>query len=239
MWAGTPEKLKHLTKLKGVTIVQVGIHDEPSETWLAGLDVLVLVVPNDAQRVPATIKVARAACKARVPHVIVSSIATAEIDNVFGNHFFEIEKEVKELGAHNRTSFTIVRLPLYLDNYTDFEKSIKASATIRHMMDPNVQYTPISCGEMGEVIATIAADTTERWLGRTVTIAGEPHTLAEVVQWLSEDCGVQITYERISEEEQKERFLNLAMLEFQVRSARLSHPGLAHLLPSRPVPSPS
>ena len=87
---------------------------------------------------------------------------------------------MRDLSVQHRTHFSIVRLPLFLENYYGFERSVKEHAAIRCCIDPTRPYTPIAVNDVGEALAAVAADRERRWEDRTITLAGEPHTLAQV-----------------------------------------------------------
>ena len=221
--AGTRD-VSRFVKRKGVVPIEAHM-TSPQESWLSNLDVLLLVTPNNEQRVPATIKAAKAAVDAKVPHLIVISIATAEVKNAFGDQFKQIEDTLKEMCSASggiggktkeKTRFTIVRLPLFLENYYGFEGGIKSNGTIKCSMDPSQSYTPIAVNDIGEAIASVAADSNGRFLDRTITLAGEPHTFAQVCEWLSVSCGGKIVYERVTPQQDRETLLSFGLLPFQV-----------------------
>ena len=58
---------------------------------------LVPITPGNEQRVPSTLEMATAACKAGVHRLIVISVITAESDTTFGRQFQQIENGVREL----------------------------------------------------------------------------------------------------------------------------------------------
>lgn len=191
----------------GVSAVEATIH-EPRESWLKGLDALVIMTPNNEQRVPATIRTATAAAKAQVGHIVVVSNSTADVDNLFGRQYMQIESAVKEACASHRVHYSLIRMPLFLENYLGFTDSIREDAVIRCCIDPAAMYTPTGADDLGQAIANVAADASGRYLDRTLNLAGEAHSLSQVAEWLSEACDAQIRYERIASEVERSSLLH-------------------------------
>ena len=137
--AGTRDP-RRLTPLPGVKAVAATIHD-PQESWLRPLDTLILITPGNDSRVPSTIKMATAATKAGVSHVVVVSVITADLtDTVFGEQFEQIESAVKELCLQSRSKYSLVRLPLFLENYFGFTSQVTLPSPLT--LDPNPQPQP-------------------------------------------------------------------------------------------------
>ena len=103
------------------------VEGAPPPEWMRGLDVLVIITPGNDERVPATLRTARQAAAAGVAQLIVVSVSTAELaDSIFGKQFEEIERGVAAVAAASSSAlhFTIVRLPLFLENYYGFAQSL-------------------------------------------------------------------------------------------------------------------
>ena len=213
VYAGTRDPSRSFGR-PGVITVEASMH-EPDDSWLAPLDVLILMTPANENRVPATIKVATAACRARVPHLVVVSVSTADVDSVFGRQYKQIEEAVRELSASHGTHYTLIRMPLFLENYYGFAATVKQSAAIRCSIDPDQPYSPTAANDIGEAIAAVAADASGKWQDRTINLAGESHTVGQATEWLSELCGAPIRFERITPDEERAMFLSHGFPEWQ------------------------
>ena len=206
---------KRLAQTAGVVPVAANIHN-PQDAWLRPLDSLVLITPSNDQRVPSTIKMCTAATRAGIKHIVVVSVITAERnDTVFGQQFQQIEGAIKELCATCSTRYTIVRLPLFLENYYGFTESVKAEGIVRCSMDPTQRYSPIAVSDVGEALAAIAADSGGRYHNKTLDMAGEAHSCAEMVAWLGAARSAPVAYEKVSADAALETLLKCGFLRWQ------------------------
>ena len=112
----------------------------------------------------------QAASAAGVSHLIVVSVITAdERESVFGQQFQQIEDVVKATTASG-SKYTLVRLPLFLENYYGFTGSVRTEGKIRCCIDASQLYSPIAVTDIGEALAAIAADTRGSYLDKTVSL---------------------------------------------------------------------
>ena len=112
--------------------------------------------------------------------------------------------------------YTLVRLPLFLENYYGFITAVKEAGVVRCCIDPECKYTPIAVTDIGEALANIAADEEGLYLDETLSLAGEAHTVSQFVQWLSEALGMPVGYEREQRSVTRETLLGFGFLPWQV-----------------------
>ena len=194
------------------------VEGAPPPEWMRGLDVLVIITPGNDERVPATLRTARQAAAAGVAQLIVVSVSTAELaDSIFGKQFEEIERGVAAVAAASSSAvrFTIVRLPLFLENYYGFAQSVRDNDAIRCAVDPAARYSPIAVTDVGEALAAIATDTSGAQLGATLSLAGASHTFGEVASWLGEARGAAVRCERIGTDECRDALLGFGFQRWQ------------------------
>jgi len=202
--------------VEGCIPIEADMND-PKQSWLVGLDVLIIITPGNDDRVPSTMRMVKEACKAGVTHLIVVSVITADLsESVFGTQFQQIENEVKMVGAHG-AKFTLVRLPLFYENYYGFTGSVRTERKIRCCIDPGQLYSPIAVTDIGEALAAIAADTQGTFLDKTVSLAGESHSFAQLVSWLGEVTGTIVSYERETTDETMTTLLDFGFLKWQAQ----------------------
>lgn len=80
------------------------------------------------------------------------SVATVDkMDTIFGKQFTEIEESVRTSGI----DFSLLRLPLFIDNNWLNKDTIHADGTIYGPADPFKKFTPIAVQDVGKAAATI------------------------------------------------------------------------------------
>ena len=123
-----PAKLGELRDLKGVELVALDMSapDAASHIKATGAATVYVVTPGVENRAAITINAANASKEANVGHLVVVSAITTDVkDTVFGRQFTEIESHLKKLGL----PYTILRLPLFIDNFWADAETIKKQST--------------------------------------------------------------------------------------------------------------
>jgi len=147
-------------EMEGVTVVKADMGDKASLVKAlkeGGYDSAFLVIPGHADRTQLGINGLEAAKEAGIKHVLLLSVLTAETDTIFGRQFKPLEDRVKVLGM----SYTIVRLPLFIDNNLAHVGSIQQQDTFYVPQDPTKMHTPVAVGDVGKAAADILADPTK------------------------------------------------------------------------------
>jgi len=188
----------------------------PQLSWLIGVDVLVLITPGSDRRVDATLATVRLARLAGVPHVVVMSVTTADYAaTIFGGQFAEIERQVKSLAVGQGFTYTLVRVPLFYENYFGFAEALRHRDAIESAIDPEQPYSPAAVSDIGEATANIAADIEGAYLCQTLALAGESHTLSQLTQWLGQFRGRPVTYEHITLDANRQLLLDFGFEAWQ------------------------
>ena len=203
-------RAKRLKSLTGVTILQAKLGEKKKlkklfqhvdEVYLISSDV---EVEDRAQRV---IDTAKAAKDAGVKYLLVySTVAAEDPDTIFGKQYKLIEKEVSHLGV----SYTILRLPIFVDNLLGHRASIKKASTINWPARPDAPFTPVVTKD-ASVAAAVILNSPQRHVGKTYTIVGDRVTYDEIAEAFTNELGRHVRYVRIPYQEaeaflQKHRF---------------------------------
>ncbi|CAM9249069.1 unnamed protein product [Phaeothamnion confervicola] len=174
-------------------------------------EVVVIVTPGSQDRAELDVKSLEACKKAGVKHVVVVSVVTAGVvGTVFGDQFTTVEKAAKECGM----AWTLVRLPVFIDNYWGFAESIKGQASIYCPVDPAMPFSAIAVQDIGTALAKIALSPKSH-AGKTYNLVTVPHTYAEVTAAIAKATGKEITYVRVPYQAAKEAFLGMGWPEWQ------------------------
>lgn len=83
------------------------------------------------------------------------SVATVDrTDTIFGKQFTEIEEAVRS----SDIDFTILRLPLFIDNNWGNTETIKQESAIYGPADPSKLFCTVAVQDVGKVAANILLD---------------------------------------------------------------------------------
>ena len=208
-----PEKAGKLKALPGVRIVQaeMGPDKKLVETF-QGVETVYINTPGCENRAALTIATAEAAKIAGVKHLVVISIPTADItDAVFGRQFGEIESAIKQLGI----PYTIIRLPMFIENFFGLKGAIKAQSSIFSPVDPTKPLTFIVAQNAGKAGAAILADPSKH-VNKTYEVISGRITYNDVVTAFSAALGRELKYVRVSYDNAKKPMVGMGMEEWQV-----------------------
>jgi len=206
------DKVKGLTGLQGVTLVNgdMGAPAELTKT-LHGVDSVVVVTPSHADRVKLTTAGFDAAHAAGVKHLVVVSLPTAGMDNIFGRHFGAIEAHAKKSGM----TWTILRLPMFNENIWGHAASIKAQGAFYSPSSPATKIDYIAVDDIGHAIACLLANP-HAHSGKTYIISNGPHSNAELAEMFTKTLGKEIKHVQVSFDQAKQAFMGMGMQEWQV-----------------------
>ena len=208
-----PDKADKLKSLPNVSVVQAEMGDKEKliET-LKGVHALYIVTPGAENRAQLTIATAQAAKEAGVKHLVVVSVLTANLtDTVFGRQFSEIETAVSQLGVPH----TILRLPIFVENYFGFKDSIKGQGAIYCPVDGTKPFTPVAVADAAKAGAAILADSSKH-ANKTYAIISDRHTHSDVAAAFSEALGKTVNYNRVPYDAAKQAFLGMGFPNWQV-----------------------
>ena len=206
-----PEKAEKLNALPNVTVVQATMGESNLVGVLTGVTTLYIVTPGSENRAQLTSKTAEYAKQAGVKHIAVVSVPTAGLtDTVFGRQCSEIENNVSKFGI----PYTIIRLPIFMENYFQFKNSILGQGIIFSPVDPDKVFQPVSVEDIGKASAAILVNS-DKYVNKIITIVSDSQTYGGFTRALSEVLGKEIKYVRVPYEAAKKGFTDLGVPEWQ------------------------
>lgn len=118
---------------------------------LKGFERAFIVVPCDMNRTGLA-SIALDACKAAgVKFVLILSVTVADTNTRFGRQFKPIEDRTKSLGL----DYTIIRVPIFMENLFAHADTIKKQDMICDPRDPRHQFASLSLCDLGRCAAEI------------------------------------------------------------------------------------
>lgn len=139
-----------------------------------------------------------AAKAANVQHFVYTSVAKAETNT--GVPHFDSKYEVEKILYDSELNYSVVRPVEFMDN---LHKYWRAQIEAGSWPDPRPvtrRHQWIAAKDIGFFVGE-AFDKPDEWLGKALNIAGEEMTLAEFIETLSDELGIEIKYRKISWEE--------------------------------------
>lgn len=134
-----------------------------------------------------------AAIAADVDHFVYTSVASADADT--GIPHFESKGEIEVYLRDSGINFSIVRPVEFMDN-VHFNRENILSGLYFDPRDTEKSHQWIAASDIGFFVGE-AFDQPERWLGRTVEIAGDQLTIAEYVKVLSLTLGIEVHHQQV------------------------------------------
>ncbi|KAJ8903417.1 hypothetical protein NDN08_004525 [Rhodosorus marinus] len=205
-----PETATALAELPGINVVKAEMGDAGLAASLVGVDCLFIVSPGVADRAPLVLKTMKSASTAGVKHVMVVSVLNAGTDSVFGRQFKFIEDGIKLLGFE----WTILRLPLFMENYWGFKDSIVSQSAIYCPVDRTAPYTPTVTENVGQMAAKIMSNPAPH-TEMTYKVTAPAHTFGEVADAFTASMGKEISYVQVPYESAKQAFMGMGFQEWQ------------------------
>ena len=190
---------------------EMGKKDELVNTF-KGVDALYIVSPGTENRTELTITTAKAAKEAGVKHILAMSGCHADIpDNVLSEQFAEMEVGISKLGV----SYTILRLPWFLENYLSHKSTIQESSQFNLPVDPTKHLSSVAVEDAGVASAVILVDP-KKHTNKTYDIVSDRHTVGDVATAFTEALGKEVTYVRVPYEDAKKVLVGAGTPQWQV-----------------------
>ncbi|CAI5950576.1 unnamed protein product [Closterium sp. NIES-64] len=178
---------------------------------LQGVDYVFVIAPGHADRQKISIAAIDAAKAAGAKFILVLSVSTAELtDTIFGGQFAPVEAHTKASGV----PFTVIRLPLFMENNYGFAESIKDASAIYSSYEPDKPFTAVSVDDVGEAAAKIFADP-EAHKGKTYNLTGPSATATDIAQAFSNALGKTVSYNFVPYEASKDWLTHSGFPEWQ------------------------
>jgi uncharacterized protein YbjT (DUF2867 family) len=212
IYAGVRDPAK-FGAMEGVKVVKadMGNTDELTET-LKEFDRVYLVTPGHEDRTKLVLNALEACKAAAVEFALILSVATVDTDSVFGNQLKPIEEAAKKSGLRG---YSIVRLPLFIDNNYANAESIKNASTFYDPRDVTKLHTPVAVADVGKASADILANPKKHY-GKTYTLVMAPFSISDLAKAFSKALGKQISVTTVPYEQAKEAFMGMGFPEWQV-----------------------
>ena len=176
-------------------------------------DTIFIVTPSTIARVTETVSLIQQCKRSGVGHVILLSNTIVESSklSIFGEQFIQIERFLLASGL----SYTIVRIPIYMDNYLSQLDSIATYGIFYQPLTPFCNYSAIAIIDVADVVAKILLNP-GNYSDKIITLNGPLACGNSAADAFSIAIGKTVSYEQISYESFKECLVMSKMHEWQV-----------------------
>lgn len=118
--------------------------------------------------------------KAGVRHFVYTSVDIGKLESTTGIPHFDSKRRVEEhIRAKQNLPYTILRPVAFMDNFFDPQMATVFATMVKNKLRPNTKLQLIDSPDIGE-FAAIAFQQPEEWIGKTLSIAGDELTYAEM-----------------------------------------------------------
>ena len=180
-------------------------------TVLNGVKVVFVVVPPTADRATLSIGAIKACKDAGVQHVVVvSGMSADKVGTIFADQFTAIEQYTKTAGI----PYTIVRLPLFMENVLGQMQSIASNLQFYSALDSNKRYSAASVGDIGEAVAKIMASP-QAYVNKTLHFGGTPVCENDYAVAFSGVLEKAVSHTTVTYPVHKQILANMGMEEWQ------------------------
>lgn len=142
------------------------------------------------------VRLADAAQQAGVEHFVYSSVASAHRKT--GLSHFESKWQIEQHIRGSRLPFTIFRPVWFMSNWEGpYLRPSIVAGTLALPLDPDTNFQQVALEDVGAFVA-LALENPDRWLGRSVDLASDEGTVAEVVETFSRVIGRPVAYQQVA-----------------------------------------
>lgn len=206
----------NILKKDGINVYEGEMIDTNSITKVikkCNPDVIFIVTPSSSTRVNETISLMQQCKRSGIGHVILLSntIIESSISSIFGDHYIQIERFLITSGL----SYTIIRIPIYMDNYLSQLDSIASYGIFYQPLTPYCVYSSIAIIDVAEAVTKVLLNP-GIYADATITLNGPAACGNSAAEAFSLALGKLVTYEQISYESFKDCLLMSNMHEWQV-----------------------
>jgi uncharacterized protein YbjT (DUF2867 family) len=139
------------------------------------------------------IHLADAAKRSGIAHFVYSSVGSA--DQKTGIPVFESKFRIEQHIRGTGLPFTIVRPVAFMENWLGMRQQIE-NGVLRLPLTPETRLQMIAVDDIGAVIA-MALEKPGKWHGRTIELAGDELSMAELAQAFSVSAGHDVRYVQV------------------------------------------
>lgn len=178
----------------------------------SGADTVFLVSPNQKDRSIQTNSGISACRRAGVGHVVVlsSTCVDRKEGSIFGDQCKHIESFIKT----TRMSYTVVRIPILIDNYLSQLQSMSEYGIFYRPLPPNARRNSIAVSDVGAAVGNILL-TPGNYADKTVSLNGPFTDCETAAAAFTAALNKPVIYEQVSYESYKETLLEAAVPEWQ------------------------
>ena len=205
--AGIRDEKKFAKKMLQVPTVHADFSDLVSlKKAMRNHDILFIIVPSSKNRTQYATNAIKAAKDAgTIKYILLLSVTIAEADyTIFGEQFASIEEETKKCGI----PYTIIRLPLFMENTFQYKDSIIAnkkgnnnkktgSSYFEDPRDPRTKIASVSVEDVGKCSADILRNP-QPHAYQTYNLVGQKYSMIDLTQSMSKVLGRQIKVREIA-----------------------------------------
>lgn len=228
------DKAKTLAGLEHLTVVAADLSQPDTlAPALSGVSTVFIIAPPTENRAELVANGVDAAKLAAVQHIVVVSVPAVEADGdlVFKRQFSEIEAAVKASGI----PFTILRLPMFMENQYAAQGSIKEASTVYGPVDPNKKLSLVAVADIAAAAAAVLSSP-GRHANSTYTLASDIITHAAIVAEFTRALGREISYVQVPYDAALEAFEGMGFPRWQASGVlelmKLADSGSTAALPS-------
>mmetsp|Transcript_6505 Transcript_6505/g.10944 ORF Transcript_6505/g.10944 Transcript_6505/m.10944 type:complete len:599 (+) Transcript_6505:152-1948(+) len=179
---------------------------------LNGVKCAFVVVPGHADRTALSIAAIKACKDAGVQHIVVLSVCVAvKPGTIFGDQFIPIEEFTKSCGI----PYTIVRLPLFMENVLGQMQSIATTQQFFSPIEMGKQQNCASVGDIGEAVAKIMAHP-EGYVNKVLHLAGTLVTEGDFAAAFGRALEAPVKHVSVAYLDSKASMIGMGMPEWQV-----------------------
>ena len=185
-----PDSADHLKSLAGVAVIKACMGSPDLVETFKGVDRLYIVTPATEDRAQLAVSTAESAKTAGVQYVAIVTSPVAENPNtVFSKQYNPVETKMSTLGI----SYTIIRLPFFVENLYGFKDVISSQSTITYFLDPTTKFAQIVVEDAGKASAAILANPS-KYANRTLELTSDINSYNDIVKELSRALGKEVKY---------------------------------------------
>jgi NAD(P)H dehydrogenase (quinone) len=201
----------------GIPLIACDFHDKNSVFEVikaADPDVVYLATPANEDRTSQSVAVLTACKRLACGHVVILSttLLDRKENSVFADQCKPIEKYVKSSGI----SYTILRLPILLDNYLSQYQAIVDFGVYYRPLAPNVTRNAIAIRDVAEASARVLMSPA-KYVNQTLSLNGPLNSDSLAVEAFSKALSRPIVYEQISYDNYRQTLVRAKMATYQVR----------------------
>jgi uncharacterized protein YbjT (DUF2867 family) len=155
--------------------------------------------------------VADAAKAADVEHFVSSSVGSAHRQTGIP-HFeskWEIEEHVRQIGL----PYTILRPTYFMQNW-EWTREMILGGSLAQPFDPDKPFQQVAVEDVG-VLAAIAFENPDRWIGLEEDLAGDEQSMTEIAQTFGRVIGREVSYYQVPWDRFEEQMGEEATLNFR------------------------